>query len=210
MNNYNWATKKKEKGPEIGFKILSDDDMKNVNKVEKSDTNRIYFYTDVDEESCLALNRALQEKSDELRSISIKNGFGRPTIYLHISSFGGSVFAGISSMDTILRLKKDVDIVTIVEGGVASAGTFLSVVGTKRWMTKNSYMLIHQLASMTWGKYRELKDDMENVEVLMDFIRKTYQEYTAVPEDELAQILDHDLWWGSEKCLEMKLIDKII
>lgn len=206
--NYKWKAGDDE--TEIGFKFLSDEANTTTNSVEKSDSNRIYFYVDVDDSTCLALNKALQEKSDELRSIALKNGFGKPTIYLHISSFGGGIFAGISSMDTILRLKKDVDIVTIVEGGVASAGTFLSVVGTKRWMTKNSYMLIHQLASQTWGKYAELKDDMENIENLMNFIKKTYDKYTEVPPKEIDQILDHDLWWDAEKCLEMKLIDKII
>ena len=90
------------------------------------------------------------------------------------------------------------------------SGTFLSVVGTKRWMTKNSFMLIHQLSSSTWGKYSEVKDDMENIESLMKFIKKTYSEYTEVPEEEIDKILDHDLWWDAEKCLKMKLIDKII
>jgi ATP-dependent Clp endopeptidase proteolytic subunit ClpP len=201
---------KAEDPTEIGFKVLSDSDMKSPTKVEKSDTNRIYYYVDVSDESCLDLNKALQEKSDELRTISLKNGFGRPTIYLHISSFGGKMFAGISSMDTILRLKKDVDIITIVEGGVASAGTFLSVVGTKRWMTENSYMLIHQLTGSSRGKYSEQKDAMENIESLMEFIRETYKKYTKVPKEELDKILDHDLWWDANKCLEMKLVDKII
>jgi len=140
----------------------------------------------------------------------MQNDLGKPKIYLHINSYGGSVFAGISSMDTIVRLKEKVDIITIVEGGVASAGTFLSVVGTNRWMTKNSFMLIHQLSSSTWGKYSELKDDIQNCDRLMDMIKRIYKQYTKVPDSEVDQILDHDLWWDADKCLEMKLIDKII
>jgi ATP-dependent Clp endopeptidase proteolytic subunit ClpP len=203
----------------IEWKAAKKDEQKEKEKVSsgdgnvpvvKSDSNHIYFYADVDHQPCLDLNKALQEKADELLTIALKNDFGKPKIYLHINSYGGSIFAGISSMDTILRLREKVDIITIVEGGVASAGTFLSVVGAERWMTRNSYMLIHQLSSGLYGKYRDLKDDMKNSDELMKMIKHVYSQYTQVPDAEVDKILDHDLWWDSEKCLEMKLIDKII
>jgi len=178
--------------------------------VVKSDSNHIYFYSDVDHKSCLDLNKSLQDKVDELLCTALKNGFGRPKIYLHVNSYGGYIFSGVSAMDTILRLKDFADIITIVEGGVASAGTFVSVVGTERWMTRSSYMLIHQLSSATFGKYRELKDDMKNNEELMKMIKNVYAKYTQVPPEELDKILDHDLWWDAETCLNYKLIDKII
>lgn len=177
---------------------------------QRTDSNHIYFYSEVDPHPCLELNRILQEKTDELLTLSSKNDLGRPKIYLHINSYGGSVFDGLSSMDTILRLRQKADIITIVEGGVASAATFISVVGTKRWMTPNSFMLIHQLSSATWGKYKQIKDDVENLDRLMEMIKSIYEKYTAVPKEELDKILEHDLWWDAEKCLEMKLIDKII
>jgi len=197
MKNYIWGAKKDAEGS---------NDSTALQKI----SNHIYFYADVEHKSCLELNKVLQEKSDELLALCAKNDLGKPKIYLHINSYGGSIFAGISSMDTILRLREKVDIITIVEGGVASAGTFLSVVGTKRWMTKNSFMLINQLSSATWGKYKELKDDIENCDRLMDMIKSVYGKYTGVPKEELDKILEHDLWWTSDKCLEMKLIDKLI
>ena len=35
-------------------------------------------------------------------------------------------------------------------------------------------------------------------------------EEQKVAVDELDKILDHDLWWDAETCLNYKLIDKII
>lgn len=140
----------------------------------------------------------------------MKNGFGRPKINLHVNSYGGSIFAGISSMDTILRIRNYVDIITIVEGGVASAGTFISVVGTKRKITKNSYMLIHQLSSFTYGKYSEIKDDMKNYDELMKMIKNIYTQYTEIPANVIDEILNHDLWWDAKTCLKYKLVDEII
>jgi ATP-dependent protease ClpP protease subunit len=178
--------------------------------VIKLDSNHIYYYSDVNHKSCLDLNKMLQDKVEELMYLALKNGFGRPKIYLHINSYGGYIFSGISTMDTILRLRELVDIITIVEGGVASAGTFISIVGTERWMTRNSYMLIHQLSSASFGKYRDLKDDMKNNDELMKMIKNLYSQYTKVPNEELDGILDHDLWWDSQTCLKYQLVDKIV
>jgi len=179
-------------------------------EVIKSESNHIYYYSDVSVKSCLDLNKALQDKANELLSLSMKNGFGRPKINLHVNSYGGSIFAGISSMDTILRIRNYVDIITIVEGGVASAGTFISVVGTKRKITKNSYMLIHQLSSFTYGKYSEIKDDMKNYDELMKMIKNIYTQYTEIPANVIDEILNHDLWWDAKTCLKYKLVDEII
>jgi ATP-dependent Clp protease, protease subunit len=199
MKNYIWGAIKKD----------GDDSSSTISPL-KTESNHIYFYSEIDHKPCLELNKALQEKADELLAMSMKNDFGKPKIYLHINSYGGSIFAGISSMDTIIRLRDKVDIITIAEGGIASAGTFLTIVGTERWMTSNSFMLIHQLSSSTWGKYRELKDDMQNCDRLMEMIKAAYKKYTKVPDSEIDQVLDRDLWWTAEKCLEVGLIDKII
>ena len=67
-------------------------------------------------------------------------------------------------------------------------------------------MLIHQLSSVSWGKYEALKDDMKNNDMLMDRIRKIYQEHTNIPKTKLDQILKHDLWWDAETCLKYGLV----
>jgi len=175
----------------------------------QTESNHVYFYKCVSNDSVLELNKALQQKTNELLKASMDIGNGKPTIYLHINTYGGSVFAGISVMDTIIRLKKKIDIITVVEGACASAGTFISIVGTKRVMNQYSYMLIHELASDFWGKYKEMKDEMKNNDELMRMIKKIYKKYTNVPKKELDEILEHDLWWDSEKCLEMGLVDEI-
>ena len=71
-------------------------------------------------------------------------------------------------------------------------------------------MLIHQLSGAMWGKFTSMKDDMQNSEMLMEKIKKIYREHTRIPEDVLEEILQHDLWWEAEKCLEYGLIDEII
>ena len=170
--------------------------------------NRIYFYSEVNRAKNLALNKSLVTISNTLHnrgnSLSIDPG----RIYLHINSFGGSVFAGLSSVDYILNCK--VPVTTVIDGCAASAATLMSIVGAHRAMHRHSFMLIHQISSTMWGKFEEMKDDMKNSELLMKTIIELYEEHTRIPRSELSKILKHDLWWGAETCLDYGLIDEII
>ena len=170
--------------------------------------NRIYFYSEVTRPDCLNLNRNIQTLSDAMVNTSHSYGVSIPPIKLHINSYGGSVFAGLSSVDYIASSKAPIH--SIVEGCAASAATIMSVVAEKRYMRKNAYMLIHQLSSGMWGKYEELKDDMENNERLMETIRDIYAHHTKIPKKKLNEILKHDLWFDSDTCLEYGLVDEIL
>jgi ATP-dependent Clp endopeptidase proteolytic subunit ClpP len=172
--------------------------------------NHIYFYNGVDFETALNLNKSLQETAIKLlnhnNSWSLED---KPVIHLHINSGGGYIDGGTAIMDTILRLKDKIDIYTYVEGRAASAATFISCVGTKRFITPNSRMLIHQLSSGMWGTYGEFEDQKKNLDALMEMIKNIYKKYTDVPAKDLDEILSHDLFWDSKKCLELGLVDEI-
>jgi ATP-dependent Clp endopeptidase proteolytic subunit ClpP len=172
--------------------------------------NHIYFYNGVEIDTALKLNKTIQDTSLKLLNISRQHGIQRPILNLHINSGGGVVSAGVSVMDTIRLIKRDVDIHTYVEGRCASASTFISCVGTKRFITRNSLMLIHQLSSGVWGKYNELIDHKENMDLIMTMIKRIYKENTKVPESDLDNILNRDIYWDANKCLEMGLVDEVV
>ena len=177
------------------------------NKVQVG-RNRIYFYSEVNRPKNLELNKTLVTLSNTLynRGQSLSADPGR--IFLHINSGGGSVFAALSSVDYILNSK--VPITTVIDGCAASAATIMSVVGHHRVMHKHSFMLIHQISSVMWGKFEEMKDDMKNSELLMGTIIKIYEEHTRIPRSELKDILKRDLWWDAKTCLDYGLVDEII
>jgi ATP-dependent protease ClpP protease subunit len=190
-------------------------EQKNTNATEPKTLevirNRIYFYAEIDRDNVLRLAKALREKVDSLLYLAAVDSYpGLPPIHLHIQSYGGGVFSGLSAMDNILLFRDEVPIITVVDGYCASAATFLSLVGTKRLITEHSYMLIHQLSSGMWGKYEELKDDMMNAENLMKRIRGIYNKHAKIPAKKLKEILKHDLWFDAKTCLEYGLVDEII
>ena len=131
-----------------------------------------------------------------------------PPIHLHIQSQGGSLYHTLYIVDLIQNLK--VPVYTYVDGFAASAATLMSVVGEKRYMTKNSLMLIHQLSGADSGKYNELQDQMSNMNVLMNIIVETYKTHTKIQNMTLYNLLQKDLWLDAETCLTYGLVDEII
>jgi len=170
--------------------------------------NKIYYYAGVGRDSASELNKKIGELESKSLTLGNNLDIDPPTLRLMINSGGGSITAGISSMDTILRCK--VPVHTYVDGFCASAATFLSVVGEKRFMSRHSYMLIHQLSTNFWGKYSEFEDEKQNLDLMMTTIKNVYKEYTKVPMKKIDEILKHDLMWDATTCLEYGLIDKVV
>ena len=170
--------------------------------------NKIYYYAGVNRESAAELNKKIGEIESKSLTLANTLDIDPPTLKLLINSGGGSITAGISSMDTILRCK--VPVHTYVDGFCASAATFLSVVGEKRFMSRNSYMLIHQLSGNFWGKYSEFEDEKQNLDLMMKTIKDVYKKYTKLPMKKLDEILKHDLMWDANTCLKYGLVDEIV
>lgn len=170
--------------------------------------NRIYFYSSVGREEILKLNKGIRKMDGELwREAQIQER-EPASIFLHINSYGGGVFHGFAGMDAIRNTK--VPVVIIIDGCCASAGTFLSVVGKRRLINRNAYMLIHQLSTFFWGKFSDLQDEQETCKRLMKTIKDIYLEYTKIPEKKLDEILKHDLWFNAKTCLKYGMVDEII
>jgi len=129
-------------------------------------------------------------------------------IRLTIHSNGGSVFPALAVTDQIRLLAVPVD--TVVSGFCASAATFLSLAGRRRYMTRHSSMLIHEIKAGFWGKISALIDDLDNMQKLSQLIISYYERHTNLTREALVEILRRDVYWSAEECLERGLIDEII
>jgi ATP-dependent protease ClpP protease subunit len=212
MRDYQWgleedSTEKKEKS--IFDSIIENaSPSTEENNVVEFASNRIYFYSAVTRPKILKLNKAIFNLNSSYKTRAEIYGNSPPPIKIHINSYGGSVFAGLAAVDYIKN--STVPIETIIDGCAASAATLISVVADHRSMHRNSCMLIHQLTGHLWGKFQEMKDDMQNSDMLMKKIKSIYKEHTRIPDHVLEEVLKHDLWWDSETCLKYGLIDEII
>ena len=136
--------------------------------------SEIYFTGEINQDSVLELNTTLKIVQRTLIIKSAEIGIDPPGITLYIHSGGGCVFAGLSAMDHVKSMK--VPVTTVVDGLCGSAATFILLGGHKRVMKENSFVLIHQLSNTFWGKFEEMKDQMDTVTKLMEHVKNMYTE----------------------------------
>jgi ATP-dependent protease ClpP protease subunit len=171
--------------------------------------NKIYFYSDISRENTLNLNRQIDELTRQMKIVQFTYNLPHPPrIEVHICSEGGDIFSAIASVDKIINNSVPVD--TYCEGIVASAATLISSIGHRRFITKSSCMLVHQVSSGLWGNYTQFKDEIKNLELLMELIKGVYLKRTKFNCTELEELLNHDLCLNSKQCLEYGLVDEIL
>jgi ATP-dependent Clp protease, protease subunit len=164
--------------------------------------NNIWFYADIDADTCLHLNALLKKIDKEIAHDQ------NPVIHLHINSFGGSVLAALATIDTMRTLKSKVH--TYVDGGAASAATLISCMGNRRFIGKHSYMLIHQVRGESGGKLEEMEDEIINTRQFMQMIKDLYKKHTKLKNKQMDVLLKSDLWIDAETCLKHGLVDEIV
>jgi len=170
--------------------------------------NNIYFNDEIAMETVSVLNKELRNLQNKLLTVSIKMGIEPPPIKLHLTTYGGSIHAAFSVIGCIKSSK--VPVHTVIDGYVASAGTLISVCGTRRFMHRHSSMLIHELRSGTWGKMSVIEDEVENLKKMMGKIKEIYTEHTKLKKKDLDVILKKDNDWYADECLKNGLVDELI
>jgi ATP-dependent protease ClpP protease subunit len=172
--------------------------------------NHVYFYSDIDQDRCLALMRQLREIDTRLRAERLTRSLGpefQVPIWLHINSFGGGVFSAFAATDQIARLETPV--YSIVEGCAASAATLISVACTKRYIQPNAYMLIHQFSNFFWGKHEEFKDEMVLQDMLMERFVAFSKAHTHLSKAQVRKKLKHDFWMDAEQAVDLGFVDAV-
>ena len=178
-------------------------------QISTINSNEIYFYNDVNTESCVLLNKSITDLGKQLQIIKITFGLENPPpIKLYINSDGGEVFGALSVVDRIKT--SDIPVHSYVEGLVASAATLISVSCHKRYIRKNSIILIHQIRSWFGGTHENFKDETHNLDVLSNIIKQIYLKNTKFTEQELTKLLKRDIYLSAEEAVKYGLADKIV
>uniref|UniRef100_A0A6C0BF19 Protease n=1 Tax=viral metagenome TaxID=1070528 RepID=A0A6C0BF19_9ZZZZ len=170
--------------------------------------NHIYFNDDITMESVMVLNRAIRELQNDLIILGIKNDIEPPPIKLHLTTYGGLVYAAFSVIACIKSSK--IPVHTIIDGYAASAGTLISVCGARRYIHRHSSMMIHELSAGMWGRMSVMEERMEDLKKMMDKLKEIYTTHTKLTNKKLDKILKKDSDWYADECLANGLVDEII
>lgn len=170
--------------------------------------NHIYFNDDITMESVTVLNRCIRELQNDLIILGIKNDIEPPPIKLHLTTYGGLVYAAFSVIACIKSSK--IPVHTIIDGYAASAGTLISVCGARRYIHRHSSMMIHELSAGMWGRMSVMEEKMEDLKKMMEKLKEIYTTHTKLTNKKLDKILTKDSDWYAEECLANGLVDEII
>ena len=163
--------------------------------------NEIFYYEEIYKEQILELISQIKKINYELQMESLKYNF-IPHINLHIYSNGGDAFMGLSIYDFIKN--NPIPIYTYIDGNIASAATFMYLGGTKRFMSSNSTILIHQISTAFWGKFEDLKDECKNTTELMKIVKKLYTDNTSMKKKNIDDLLKRELFLNFDECMQIQ------
>lgn len=146
---------------------------------------------------------------------------GQP-LEIVFNSPGGSVIAGMDLFDYIQELRRDGHFVTTATRGyAASMGGILLQAGDVRVMGREAYVLIHEVATGTYGKIGEIEDEVKFMKkigerVIDIFLSRAAQAYEAgTATKQLTRGLftksweRKDWWLNSAEALELGVVDEL-
>ena len=131
-------------------------------------------------------------------------------IFMYINSPGGLVTAGLAMYDTMQFIKCDIS--TLVIGQACSAGSLLSMAGTKgkRYALKNSRIMIHQPSGGASGQATDILIHAEEITKIKKKLNQMYADHTGQSIEKINDAMERDKFMSPEEALEFGLIDKII
>lgn len=168
--------------------------------------NHIYFSGDITSKTSFLLCKNIRMLECELRIEEVEKSV-KNEMFLHIKTEGGCIASAFSIIDCMENSRIPVN--TVIDGSVSSAGTLISIHGKKRFVCKNSYVLIHELRSGCWGKLAYIDDTYKNCIKIQEHINNFYLTKTKINKKMLKDLLIKDLQFNAEECINMGVADSI-
>ena len=137
--------------------------------------------------------------------------FELPPIKVMMNSPGGYIYDALSIYDMI---NKRNDMICMCSGKVMSAATFI-LLGFNpelRFATENTTFMIHQPSSMTYGRLKDMEEDVEETKRLHKIITNIYLKNTNMGKELLDKIYKEkkDYYFTAKEALKLGFIKKII
>lgn len=127
----------------------------------------------------------LNEQDDEREKKEV--GYKRKPIKLYIQSFGGSVYDALAFVDSIMNSKTPVW--TYSNGYAMSAGFLIFLAGQKRYATRHTTFLYHQISFWLGNsKFQEFVDNVKEMEYIQEKCEDFVCSRTKIKKTQLLKI----------------------
>jgi len=181
---------------DINEELLKSNIVRLDGEVDESTSARVCAYL-------TALDNRNGEVEEEDGSVYYK------PIWLYINSPGGSVIDGLAIIDTMKQLHSPV--FTVCCGMAASMGAAILVHGDRRYITRNSRVMFHEVSSGTQGKVSEQRESLEEAERLNTLLEEMISERLGMsPKEYHKKILKKDLYLSADVAKKFGAVDVIL
>ena len=132
-------------------------------------------------------------------------------IYIYLNTPGGNLSTTIQICSAIGASAGEV--ITVIEGEVCSAGTFIFLAGDNYIVRPNCSFMIHNCSHGTFGKGREVRNQVDFTDRYFNELANSF--YKDFLTDEEIQLVcdDSDFWMTSNDVLERlgaRVVDEVL
>lgn len=130
-------------------------------------------------------------------------------INVYIDSPGGYVNEGVTIYNQLRRHPAHKTV--YVDGFACSIASVIAMAGDEVIMGPNTMMMIHNVATETYGNADQLRKTADTLDVMNDASRQAYLDKAGdkLPEDELEQMMNEETWLTAAQCVDLGLADRI-
>lgn len=131
-------------------------------------------------------------------------------IKVFINAPGGYITSLLCMIDAMNLVKPEIK--TYCIGEAASAASILLMCGTKgkRYITKYSRVLLHQVSSGAYGHIADVKISVEETTRINALLMEIILGRTKIERNELKKLIERDCWLTAKDALKYGLVDKIL
>jgi len=144
-----------------------------------------------------------------LEKIIALDRLSKKPIRLYINSNGGETIAGMALVDIIQSI--DTEVISIIAGAAISMAGIVSISCDRRYITKNSFWMTHEISAETPVDYLSvILDKTEWLKTERDLMNNILRTRTKLTKEDIDKIQNGQLWLNAEECVKKGIAEKII
>ena len=139
-----------------------------------------------------------------------KKDYKRKPIKFYINTNGGALADMYAISDIITNSKTP--IYTYCTGYAMSSGFKIFLAGSKRFITRHTTLMYHQLSTRKSGKYQDLVEDGKQLDYFQNIIEEYVLERTIFTKEDLNKIREQkiDYYIHPNEAIELGIADEIV
>ncbi len=140
--------------------------------------------------------------------ILVLDSLSRKPIKIWINCLGGSVWAGLSLIDVMKWTK--CPIITVGTGIIASMAVPVFVSGDVRFLSRNSFIMLHPISTTERDYLPFVKSSVEHAEKLQEIYENILRKNTKIPKEIYEEYLRKEVYISAEQAKKWRIIDGIL